>query len=70
MLVSLTLLVFIFFLSISLVRSIKTKVIDLGIDEMSPRLKEEPIGYMVLLIFYTIIWLLFVYLLYVRWPWF
>lgn len=70
MLVSLTLLVFIFFLSISLVRSIKTKVIDLGIDEMSPRLKEEPIGYMVLLIFYIFIWLLFVYLLYVRWPWF
>ena len=51
MFLNLLLLVFLLFLSISLVKVIRTRVIDLGADALSPRFDREPLSYLVVLCF-------------------
>ncbi len=71
MLLTLFVLVIFLWFSYSLVTSIKKGKLESYYGEnMSPRFKEEPIQFLVALLIYFSIWLLFVYVLYARWPWF
>ena len=71
MLLNLFLLVIFLFLTYALYYSIKTKKIDWGYGEsMLIHYEKNRAGFIVMSLFYTGIWFLFAYLLYVRWPWF